>query len=203
MKTNSSRWNRTATGMTLAAASVAAGVAISRRRRPQDTREALAGPRGIHVKESVTIARPARELYDFWRSIENLPRFMSHLESVTDLGDGRSHWVAKAPLGSRVEWDAEVINEVPDRVIGWRSLPGSTVTSAGSVTFEELPGRGTRVRVHLQYDPPAGKIGGAVARLFGKSPAQEIREDLQTFKSLLEAGEVPTTAGQPRGNLQS
>jgi uncharacterized membrane protein len=113
---------------------------------------------------------------------------MKHLESVKMLDDTRSHWVVKAPAGATVEWDAEVINEVPDQVIAWRSLANADVTSAGSVNFSEMPGgRGTEVRVRLQYDPPAGKLGAAVATLFGEEPSQQIADDLQRLKEMLES----------------
>ena len=159
----------------------------------QDTRRALGGTAGIIVEESVTINRPVSELYRFWRNLENLPRFMSHLESVERITDTLSRWRAKGPAGSGVEWNAEIINEVPDEVIGWRSIEGSDVVSAGSVNFDEAgPGRGTRVRVRLQYSPPGGKVGAAIARLMGRDPATEIREDLRRFKQLIEAGEVAT-----------
>ena len=166
----------------------------------EDTRRALRGSAGTVVEESVTINRPVEELYRFWRNLENLPQFMTHLESVERVTDTLSRWRAKGPGGASVEWNAEIINEVPNRVIGWRSIEGSDVVNAGSVNFEEVcPGRGTRVRVHLQYSPPGGKVGAAVAKLFGRDAATEIREDLRRFKQLLEAGEVPTTDGQPRG----
>jgi uncharacterized membrane protein len=165
-----------------------------------DTRAALRGPRGINVLESVTINQPIETLYRFWRNLENLPRFMHHLESVQRVTDTISHWRAKGPAGSVVEWDAEIHNEVPNKLIGWRSLEGADVISAGSVNFDSAgAGRGTRVTVHLQYSPPGGKVGAAVARLFGRDAATEIREDLRRFKQLVEAGEVATTAGQPRG----
>ncbi len=165
-----------------------------------DTRSALGGRAGVHVDESVTINEPVETLYRFWRNLENLPRFMRHLESVERVTDTLSRWQAKGPGGSAIEWTAEIINEVPNQVIGWRSIEGSDVVSAGSVNFDDAgPGRGTRVRVHLQYSPPGGKMGAAIARLLGRDPASEIREDLRQFKQLLEAGEVPTTAGQPRG----
>jgi uncharacterized membrane protein len=165
-----------------------------------DTRRALGGPGGAHVEESVTINRPIEELYRFWRNLENLPHFMQHLESVERLTDTLSRWRAKGPGGKRIEWNAEIINEVPNQVIGWRSIEGSDVVSAGSVNFDEAgPGRGTRVRVRLQYSPPGGKVGAAVARLLGRDAATEIREDLRRFKQLVETGEVPTTDGQPRG----
>ena len=165
----------------------------------EDTRRALSGSGGINVEESVTINRPIEDLYRFWRNLENLPRFMHHLESVERVTDTLSRWRAKGPTGP-VEWNAEIINEVPNQVIGWRSIEGSDVVSAGSVNFDDAgTGRGTRVRVRLQYSPPGGKVGAAIAKMLGRDPAAEIREDLRQFKQLVEAGEVPTTNGQPRG----
>jgi uncharacterized membrane protein len=163
-----------------------------------DTRQQLGGKRGIHVEESVTINKPVAEVYRFWRNFENLPTFMEHLESVSAREAGTSHWVAKGPAGMKVEWDARIINEVDNKVIGWQSLEGSAVATAGSVNFDEDP-HGTRVSVHLQYNPPAGRAGAAVARLFGEEPNQTVREDLRRFKQLLETGEIPTTVGQPSG----
>jgi uncharacterized membrane protein len=166
-----------------------------------DTRKTLAGPRGVNVQEAVTINRPADELYRFWRSFELLPSFMEHLVSVKQLDQCRSHWVAKAPAGRTVEWNAEIINEIPGQLIGWRTLDESEVVSAGSVRFKPAPGgRGTEVRVRLQYDPPGGKLGSTIAWMFGEEPSQTIREDLRRFKRLMETGEIPTTEGQPRGN---
>ncbi|MDQ3745504.1 MAG: SRPBCC family protein [Acidobacteriota bacterium] len=154
--------------------------------------------RGIKLEKSVTINRPPEELYRFWRNFENLPRFMNHLESVTETGAGRSHWTAKAPAGSTVEWDAEIYNEKEGEMIAWRTLEGADVASAGSVHFEPAAGgRGTVVRVVLKYDPPGGKLGALVARLFGENPEQQITEDLGRFKQLMETGEVATTEGQP------
>ena len=161
---------------------------------PSDTRAALRGSRGVNVLESVTINRPVAELYRFWRNLENLPQFMRHLESVEKVTDTISHWQAKGPAGMSVEWDAEVYNEVPDQLIAWRSLEGADVVSAGSVNFDAAAGgRGTRVTVHLQYSPPGGKLGAAVAKLFGRDAETEIREDLRRFKQLVEAGEVGKT----------
>lgn len=156
-----------------------------------DTRRALGGRAGVHVDESVTINRPIEELYRFWRNLENLPRFMRHLESVERVTDTLSRWRAKGPAGTTVEWNAEIINEVPNQVIGWKSIEDSDVVSAGSVKFDEAgAGRGTRVRVHLQYSPPGGKAGAALAKLFGRDAATEIREDLRRFKQLIETGEI-------------
>lgn len=166
--------------------------------RGSDTRAQLGGPRGIHVEESVTINRPLPELYRFWRNFENLPQFMQHLQSVSVREEGISHWVAKGPAGMRVEWDARIINEVDNKVIGWQSLEGSTVSTAGSVNFDEDP-HGTRLTVHLQYNPPGGKLGAGIAKMFGEEPNQTIREDLRRLKQLMEAGEIATTVGQPSG----
>jgi uncharacterized membrane protein len=166
----------------------------------EDTRTRLSGSRGVNVEEVVTIHASAAELYVFWRSLELLPRFMKHLVLVTQVDSCHSHWVAKGPAGRRIEWDAEIINEIAGELIAWRTLPGSQLVSAGSVMFKRAAGgRGTEVRVRLQYDPPAGKVGATVAWLLGHEPSQAIREDLRRFKQLMEAGEVPTIEGQPRG----
>jgi uncharacterized membrane protein len=163
-----------------------------------DTRHQLGGTRGIHVEASVTINKPIAEVFRFWRNFENLPTFMEHLDSVAMREAGVSHWVATGPAGMRVEWDARIINEVENKVIGWQSLDGSTISTAGSVNFDEDV-HGTRVTVHLQYSPPGGRLGAAVARMFGEEPNQTIREDLRRFKRLIETGEIPTTKGQPSG----
>jgi uncharacterized membrane protein len=139
-------------------------------------------------------------VYAFWRNFENLPRFMRHLESVTCDGPQKSHWVARAPAGRRVSWDAEVVDEQPNSRIAWRSLEDADVRNAGTVEFERAPGgRGTNIRVSLSYVPPGGKVGAVIAKLFGEEPGQQVHEDLRRLKQLLEAGEVPTVAGQPRG----
>lgn len=166
--------------------------------RGSDTRRQLGGARGIHVEESITLNVPLPEVFRFWRNFENLPTFMQHLESVAVREEGISHWVARAPAGLKAQWDARVINEIDNKVIGWQSLEGSTVATAGSVNFDSTP-HGTRVRVHLQYNPPGGRLGAAVARLFGEEPGQAVREDLRRFKQLMETGEIATTEGQPSG----
>src|SRR5438067_741862 len=165
-----------------------------------DTRAALRGARGVNVLESVAINRPIEQLYRFWRNLENLPQFMRHLESVEKVTDTISHWRAQGPAGTIVEWDAEIFNEIPNKLIAWRSLEGADVVSAGSVNFDSAgAARGTRITVNLQYSPPGGKVGAKLAKLFGADAEPEIREDLRRFKQIVEAGEVPTTAGQPRG----
>jgi uncharacterized membrane protein len=157
---------------------------------PGDTRALLGGPRGVNVLESVTINRSLEELYRFWRNLENLPQFMRHLDAVEKITDTISHWRARGPAGMIVEWDAEVYNEVANKLIAWRSLEGADVVSAGSVNFDRAAdGRATRVTVHLQYSPPMGKVGAAVARLFGADAETEIRDDLQRFKTMVESGQ--------------
>jgi uncharacterized membrane protein len=159
----------------------------------------VAAGHGIKVEESITINAPAEQLYRHWRQFSNLPRFMRHLESVTENGD-TSHWIARGPMGARIEWDAKLINDKPNEMIAWQSLEGSTVDNAGSVHFSPAPGnRGTEVRVSLKYDPPAGKAGAMIARLFGRAPEQEIREELRRFKQLMETGEIAVAQAQPQG----
>ncbi|MFL5241788.1 MAG: SRPBCC family protein [Gemmataceae bacterium] len=154
---------------------------------------------GVKVEKSFTIQRSPEELYRFWRNLENLPRFMHHLQSVQTHGN-RSHWVAKAPMGATVEWDAEIINERPNELIAWRSLEGSEVDTAGSVHFEPArSGRGTEVKIVLKYDPPAGKAGVAIAKVLGRDAEQEIEEDLRRFKEVVESGQATAWARQLAG----
>lgn len=164
--------------------------------RDTDTRRVLGGTGGIHVTHAVLINRPLHDVYAYWRDLRNLPRFMSHLIEVTPLNGLASHWVARGPAGKRVEWDAEIINEVEDKVIGWRSLPGSDLTSAGSVNFRERRGWGTEVSVHLQYEPAGGRPAAWIAWLLGSDPGKTIKEDLRHLKAIFEAGELPRVAAQ-------
>jgi uncharacterized membrane protein len=168
--------------------------------RDPETATAVPAQYGSKFEKAFTINRPAGELYQFWRRLSNLPLIMKHLKSVTEMPDGRSHWVAEGPMGLEVTWDAEIHNEDPGRMIAWRSLPGSEVDTAGSVHFEERGfDRGTEVRVSLKYNPPGGKLGAGLAWLMGASAEQEIEADLRRFKQRMEAGEVATTEGQPTG----
>ncbi len=145
----------------------------------------------IRTKRSITVGRPVHEVYAVWRDFENFPRFMRHLESVTVTGERRSHWTAKAPAGKSVEWDAELTAERENELIAWRSLPGAQVYNAGTVRFQPAPrGRGTEVRVELEYDPPLGKLGSKVAMLFREEPGQQIQDDLRHFKQIMEVGEL-------------
>ncbi len=154
----------------------------------------------IRVKRSAVINRPPEDVYKFWRHLENLPKFMYHLESVRITGERRSHWVAKGPAGKNVEWDSEITEERPDELIAWRSVEGSEVYNAGSVRFEANPGsRGTIVRVDMEYYPPAGPVGAAIAMLFNEAPEQQIYDDLRRLKQVLETGEVVRSDGSPEG----
>jgi len=160
---------------------------------------AVPAQQGYRVERAVTINLPAHELYSQWRNLENLPNLMSHLKSVEMIDDRRSHWIAEGPMGAKIEWDAEIINERENELSAWRSLAGSQMETAGSVRFTPLPhDRGTSVNVNLKYNPPAGKLGAAVAKIFGSGMEQQIADDLSRFKSQMEAGEAPTTQGQLR-----
>ena len=140
----------------------------------------------VQIERTVTIRRPVSELYRFWRKLENLPRFMEHLESVLPLGGNRFHWVVRAPFGT-VQWDAEVFRERQNEFIAWRSLEGSQVENAGSVHFDPAPG-GTQVRVRMAYKPPAGPLGALIARVLGVEPGQQVSEDLGRLKRAMESG---------------
>ena len=154
----------------------------------------------IRVEKSVTINKPIDQVYSFWRNLENLPRFMNHLESVKVVDEKRSHWKAKGPGSESVEWDATIVEEEANRKIAWKSSEDSSVPNSGQVLFREGPaGRGTEVKVLLAYDPPAGVFGALYAKFFGEEPGMQVEDDLRRAKQLLEAQEIPTTEGQPRG----
>jgi len=167
---------------------------------PRGTATSIAAGHGVKVEESIIINRDPAVLYSFWRNLENLGRFMQHIKSVEVRDNGRSHWVANAPLGFSFSWEAEIINEKENELIAWRSVEGSEVDTAGSVHFSVLPhGRGTEVRVVLKYDGHAAQLAAPLARLMGESPRQQIHADLRRFKQVMEAGELATIEGQPRG----
>jgi uncharacterized membrane protein len=145
----------------------------------------------LRTKRSITINKPPEECYAFWRNFENLPQFMRHVESVTVTDERRSHWKAKAPAGTTVEWDAETVEDRPNELIAWRSTEDADVFNAGTVRFERAPGgRGTEVRVDLEYKPPLGKLGSKVAMLFREEPGQQVMDDLRHFKQVMETGEI-------------
>jgi uncharacterized membrane protein len=151
--------------------------------------------KSIKVEHAVTIEKPRAELFAFWRNFENLPRFMDHLVSVRVDSATRSHWTAKAPAGKTVEWDAEIVNEVPDSIIAWKSVGDPDVPNAGAVNFSDAAGgRGTVVRVTVDYEPPAGRLGLFLSHIFTEEPDQQIREELRRLKQLMESGEITTSA---------
>ncbi|HEY0007656.1 MAG TPA: SRPBCC family protein [Tepidisphaeraceae bacterium] len=145
--------------------------------------------RSIHVEQSVHIERSASQLYTFWRNFENLPQIMDHLKEVKVLDEKKSRWVAKAPLGFSVEWDAQIINDEPNHTIAWQSIGNATVDNSGSVRFIERDG-GTDVNVVIDYIPPAGRVGAMVAKLFGEEPNTQVADDLQRFKKIMEGSQA-------------
>ncbi|MBM0740948.1 cyclase [Phormidium sp. CLA17] len=153
------------------------------------------------VEKTVTISnKTPAELYSVWRNFENLPMFMKHLKSVQVIDETRSHWVAKAPLDSSVEWDAEIVSDQENQLIAWASVEGADIDNSGFVRFQAAPeGRGTEVKVVLEYTPPGGTIGNTIAKIFGEAPEQQIGEELRNFKMLMEAGEIASTEGQSSG----
>lgn len=163
--------------------------------------EALKARRSeVEIEKTISVFRPVSEVYAVWRNLENLPRFMSHLESVTVIDDKRSRWVARLPSPLRLEWDAVITEEHENESLSWASLPDSDVAHAGSVYFRAVPGRdATEVRVTLSYRSPAAGTGGAVGKLLSTITQNQVKEDLRCFKAIVEAGERPTTAGQPAG----
>lgn len=151
------------------------------------------GTDGIKVTQSVIISRSPAEVYQFWRRLENLPRFMKRVKTVERIDDERSRWVVKGPAGSEIEWTAKLLADRENEVISWESLPGADVQNAGSVWFESAGNGATEVRVILRYYPPTGRLGAAVAELFGEAPDQQLAEDLQRLKETLEVGSAAIT----------
>ena len=157
----------------------------------------------VHVETSIIIDKSRQQLYSFWREFKNLPLFMKHLESVTSTDEGRTHWVAKGIGGIKVEWDAEIYNEIENELIAWRSVENTDVVNAGSVRFQAAPtGHGTYVRVTLNYNPPAGSVGATLGQLLGAEPGQLIKEELRRLKQLMETGEIATIDGQSSGRAE-
>jgi uncharacterized membrane protein len=147
--------------------------------------------RGIQVAKAITVNRSPEDVYGFWRDLQNLPRFMAHLESVEQLDATRSRWRAKAPAGMTVEWEAVLVSDRPNELLAWRSVEGSSVTHSGRVRFAAAPGgRGTEIKVDLRYRAPGGRIGAAIAKLFGEEPGQQIDGDLRRLKQVMETGDV-------------
>jgi uncharacterized membrane protein len=154
---------------------------------------------GIKMKKAVTVDCPPAQLYVFWRNLVNVSKLFESVLSIHALDDTRSHWMFRMPGGITLEWDGEITVDRKNEMIGWRSLDGADVDNAGYVRFERATGgRGTVVRVALQYNPPAGKIGAALATVLGERPEGVIEEALRKFKQLMEAGEIPTAADEKK-----
>ncbi|BAU67202.1 cyclase/dehydrase [Stanieria sp. NIES-3757] len=162
--------------------------------------QAVGLERNIQVEKTITIGKSVAELYDYWRNLANLPKFMHHLRSITVKDEYNSHWVANAPLNTTVEWDARIIKDEPYHLIAWTSVEGANIDNCGFVRFQPATGkRGTEVKVVLEYNPPGGVIGSAIAKLFGEEPQQQIGDELNRLKQLMETGEITTTKGQSKG----
>jgi uncharacterized membrane protein len=159
---------------------------------------------GVQIRQSINIDRPVADVYDFFRNFERLPAFMDHLQSVKIYDDKRSHWTAKGPMGTAVEWDAEIISDDPNRLISWRSINTPDVETAGSVRFVPLSRNRTLLRLSMQYLPPAGVLGTVVAKLLGEEPDQQIKDDLLRFKELMESGTgTPSSQGTTNAHLDA
>ncbi len=150
---------------------------------------------GTRVDASVVVNVPRVEAYRFWRNLENLPKFMRMIRSVTEIDNQRSHWVARGLGGARVEWTAEIINEVENELLGWRSI-GGDIGIAGSVQFADAQGGATRIQLETQYDPPGGKLTALLGKLVGADPALQLNRDLLRFKQLMETGKVSVKAAK-------
>lgn len=158
-----------------------------------------AGRRAVDVQKTITIGRPAAEVFEFFRYYENFPHVMRHVREVRDLGEGRSHWVVEGPAGLNVEWDAETIHMEPGRVLSWRSVPGSLIQNYGAIRFQDLGDGRTRVDIKLSYNPPGGALGHLAAKLFGADPRSEMNDDLMRAKVLIETGHLPHDAAKKVG----
>lgn len=171
----------------------------------QQVEEATGMEKGLRVEKTVAIMNKSpQELYQFWRNLENLPSFMKHLRSVKTINHTRSHWVASAPLDQTVEWDAEIVQEQENHLIAWASVEGADVENSGFVRFQPATGgRGTEVKVVIEYMPPAGALGATIAKLFGEGAEQQIGDELRRFKMLMETGEIATTDGQSSGRAEN
>ena len=153
----------------------------------------------VEVVKSITINQSPSELYSFWRNFENLPKFMNHLETVNVVDETRSEWVAKAPLGTEVRWGAIITEDRENELIAWRSVENSEIPNSGKVEFLPTIDRGTEVKVSITYEPPGGRVGSLMAKLFGEEPSWQVAEDLRRFKSLMETGSIMSVEGQPSG----
>jgi uncharacterized membrane protein len=187
--------------MAIAGGTLAYHGAAGQKSLQETVTEATGIDKGIRVEKTVTIQnKSVEELYQFWHNFENLPTFMKHLKSVTVIDGTRSHWVANAPLGNSVEWDADIITDRANQLITWTSVPGADVDNSGFVRFTAAPeGRGTEVKVVIEYNVPGGAVTAAIAKVFGENPEQQVGDDLRRFKMLMETGEIAISQGQSSG----
>jgi uncharacterized membrane protein len=153
------------------------------------------GMRNVRVESSIVVEQPRNELYHLWRNLDNLPAFMSHLESVEVHDEKRSTWTAKAPAGTVVSWDAEIVNDVENELIAWQTLEGSGVDNAGSIHFEDAGEGATKIRVVLRYNPPGDMLGVWIAKVFHNDPQRQIDDDLRRFKKIMELGNRSASRG--------
>ena len=185
----------------LAGGGLAYRAATSEKSLPEAVADATGINQPVRVSKAVTISNKSpEELYTYWHDFENLPTFMKHLQSVTVIDQTRSHWVATAPLGQSVEWDADIIGDIPNEFIAWASAENADVENSGFVKFVPAPGeRGTEVHVTMEYRIPGGQVTATLAKLTGEEPEVQLTDELHRFKQLMEAGEIATTEGQPSG----
>lgn len=165
-------------------------------------KQLTSAPTSLRIRKSLTINKPAEELYNYWRNLENLPNFMKHVKSVKDLGDGRSHWVVEVLNNMELEWDARITEDRPNEMIAWETLPEATIQNKGYVKFIPTP-RGTEVSVSIEYDPPAAMLGQFAGGAVKFIAEQQIKEEIRAFKRLMETGELPTTKGQPAARKEA
>lgn len=155
-----------------------------------------AGRRALHFHKIINVAAPVEDVFTFWSNYENFPKFMSNVRDVRETGENRSHWVVAGPAGVSVEWDAVVTNYIPNRSIGWKTLPGSPIEQSGIVSFQPNPDGTTRVEIKMSYNPVAGALGHAIAFVFGADPKSEMDADLMRMKSMIETRVPPHDAAR-------
>jgi uncharacterized membrane protein len=145
------------------------------------------GPVNINLKASFRVNKPREAIYAFWRKLDNLPLFMSHLEKVDIIDDQRSHWVLKLPTGvATVSWDAEIVMDVPNEFLGWSSLPGSIIDNAGKIRFRDAEDGGTLIDLLITYQPPAGGLGVSLAHALNPVFKNMVDSDVQNFKQYMD-----------------
>lgn len=164
------------------------------------TKSELPAQKGLRVQRRMTINRSSEDLYAYWHDVEKAPTFMRHIASVTRTGERTSHWTAKGPFGRTIEWNSEILQDMPGRLIAWHVHGKPNTANAGKVTFEPAPAnQGTIVTLELDFLQLNGPLLASVRNIVGQAPEREALEDLRHFRELMEAGELPTTHGQPTG----